>query len=301
MTLNDALNKLYEDIKSAPSFSAKIQAYLKSNVVHSTHRRIVKKIFPRRKIISRFPFDFFMADLIEYPQLKHQNGNYKYILVIIDCFTRKVWAVPMKEKSARWTADAFESVFKHFDQPPVHIITDRGLEFYNSEVKKIFTNYGINHFSTPTKTLWKASMVERVIRTLKGRIQKYFETNNTKRWKDVFEQMVDNYNSTPHAAHGFAPKDINSENKDEVRNKLYPLESIKADCRLKIGDRVRTIISKNLQFEKGYTRNWSTQIFIISDIRQSNVCWYYLKTLDNTPVKGIWYYYQLNLVSSNVD
>ena len=59
-----------------------------------------------------------MADLVEYPQYKHQNGNYKYILIMIDRFTRKVWAVGMKEKSARWTADAFESVFKHFDTIP---------------------------------------------------------------------------------------------------------------------------------------------------------------------------------------
>ena len=113
--------------------------------------------------------------------------------------------------------------------------------------------------------------------------------------------MVNNYNSTPHASHGFAPNNITSENKDEVYKILYPLESIKADCRLKKGDRVRTMLPKSI-FEKGYTKNWSTQIFIIADIRQSNnVCWYYLKTLDNTPVEGIWYYYQLNLVASNVD
>ena len=127
ITLTDALEKLYEDIESAPSYSAKIDAYLRSNTVHSRHRRIVKKKFPRRKIISRFPFDIFMADLIEYPQLKFQNNGYVYILVIIDCFTRRVWIEPMKRKNAQWTADAFEAVFKKFNEFPVHIITDRGL------------------------------------------------------------------------------------------------------------------------------------------------------------------------------
>ena len=68
MTLKDALDKLYADIESAPSYSAKITAYLRNNIVHSRHRRIVKKKFPRRRIISRFPFDIFMADLIEYPK-----------------------------------------------------------------------------------------------------------------------------------------------------------------------------------------------------------------------------------------
>ena len=101
VSLNDALDKLYTDISSVPSFSAKIEKYLRSNAVHSKHRRIIKKKFPRRKIISRFPFDLFMADLIEYPQLRFQNSNYKFILIIIDCFTRKIWAVPMKQKTGQ--------------------------------------------------------------------------------------------------------------------------------------------------------------------------------------------------------
>ena len=54
--------------------------------------------------------------------------------------------------------------------------------------------------------------------------------------------------------------------------------------------------------EKGYTKNWSEEIYAIKEIRQSNgVCWYYLESLDKKPVDGIWYYYQLNLVSSHAD
>ena len=291
---------LYADIKSAPSYSAKIEAYLRNNTVHSQHRRIIKKKFPRRKIISRFPFDFFQADLIEYPQFAFQNSNYRYILVIIDCFTRKLWAVPMKFKSAQWTADAFESVFKDFDNLPIHIITDRGLEFYNSQVQKVFKNYGIHHFSTPTKTKWKASMAERVIRTLKSRLQKYFVRNKTKRWKDVLDQVVKNYNATPHSAHKLPPQDVTSENRDKVYKTLYPHQSIRSVCRLQVKDKVRIIKDKSL-FEKGYTANWSEQIYKIREIRQSNgVCYYYLSNLDGESIEGIWYYYQLNLVSRNV-
>ena len=127
VTLKDALDKLYEDIESAPSYSAKIEAYLRNNSLHSRHRRIVKKKFPRRRVIARFPFDIFMADLIEYPRLKFQNNGYIFILIVIDCFSRKVWAAPMKRKNAEWTADAFESIFSKFNEFPLHIITDRGL------------------------------------------------------------------------------------------------------------------------------------------------------------------------------
>ena len=60
-------------------------------------------------------------------QLKFQNNQYVYILIMIDCFTRKVWAAPMKKKNSAWSALAFESIFNNFNEFPTHIITDRGL------------------------------------------------------------------------------------------------------------------------------------------------------------------------------
>ena len=321
MTLKDALDKLYEDIESAPSFSAKIEAYLRNNAVHSRHRRIVKKKFPRRKIIARFPFEIFMADLLEYPQYKHVNRNYVFALIIIDCFTKKIWAVPMKRKTSEYTAQAFESVFRDFDQFPIHIVTDRGLEFYNTEVQKIFKNYGINHYSIPTRTKWKASMAERVIRTLKSRLQKYFVKFKTHKWIDVLPQIVNDYNATPHSSHGIAPQDVTHTNRESVYKRLYPDISVRTVCRLKIGDKVRKIIDKDL-FEKGYKASWSEEIYTITKVKQRNgVCWYYLSDLNQQKLRGkklnllaqvqiiqsanfqgIWYYYQLNLVSrENVD
>ena len=242
-----------------------------------------------------------MADLIEYPKYKNQNSNYRFILVIIDCFTKYIWTVPMKFKTAQWTSEAFESVFKTFDKFPVHIVTDRGLEFYNVQVQKVFQNYGINHYSIPTKSKWKASIVERVIRTLKMRLERYFTKNKTHRWKDVIEQLTTNYNATPHRSHGYVPMKINHENQQEVYKRLYPHISLRTDCRLQVGDKVRKIIDKTL-FEKGYKANWSEEIYKIKEIRQSNgVCWYYLTTLNDEQIDGIWYYYQLNLVSKHVD
>ena len=151
---------------------------------------------------------------------------------IIDCFTKKIWAVPMKRKTSEYTAQAFESVFRDFDQFPIHMVTDRGLEFYNTEVQKVFKNYGINHYSTPTRTKWKASMAERVIRTLKSRLQKYFVKSKTHKWIDVLPQVVNDYNATPHSAHGIPPQDVTHTNRDFVYKKLYPDISVRTVCRL---------------------------------------------------------------------
>ena len=125
--LQDELDRLYTDIRSVPSYSAKINEFLRKNHVHSVHRRIVKKTFPRRRIIARFPYDIWMGDLIEYPHYKFNNRQYVYILVLIDCFSKKVYAAPMKDKTKQWSVKAFESIFIHLDEFPTHIVTDGGL------------------------------------------------------------------------------------------------------------------------------------------------------------------------------
>ena len=298
--LTKKLNQLYEDIRSTPSFSAKIEKFLRSNEIHSKFRRIVKRKFPRRRIIARFPFELFQADLIEYPKYKYQNRHFVYCLVIIDCFTKFVWIKPMKTKSGVETASAFDSIFKEFDEYPINLITDAGLEFFNSDVARVFASYNIVHYKPPTKTNWKASMAERVIQTLKRRLEKYFFKYKTKNWLSVIDRITKNYNNTPHSSHGYKPADVTSENRDDVYKKLYPDRHISVVCKLHVGDKVRKIREKTL-FEKGYTQNWSDEIYIISSVRQSRgVCWYKLKTFDEEQIPGIWYYYQLNLVSRNV-
>ena len=166
-------------------------------------------------------------------------------------------------------------------------------------MEKIFFNHGINHYAVPTISPWKASNAERVIRTLKTKLQRYFTKNKTNTYIDVLDEFVKNYNQTPHRSHGFAPQDVDASNTDIVYKKLFPDVSLKTICKLKVGDKVRKLRKKE-EWEKGYTTKWSDEIFIISKIRQqSGVCWYYLVDHKNEQIDGIYYYYQLNLVARN--
>ena len=134
-------------------------------------------------------------------------------------------------------------------------------------------------------------------RTIKSRLQKYFYKNKTKNWIDVIHKIVDNYNNTPHSSIGVAPNQVSESNRKQVYKRLYPDLGLRTVCKLKQGDLVRKIINKDI-YEKGYTKNWSEEIFIIENIKQSNgVCYYYLKDHSNNILPGIYYYYQLNLVS----
>ena len=120
-------------------------------------------------------------------------------------------------------------------------------------------------------------------------------------WIDVLDDIVEGYNKTPHSSHGLSPLDVTNENRKDVYKRLYPSTSIKVDCHLKIGDKVRKIREKQ-DFEKGYTPNWSEEIFTIKTVRKKNtVCWYTLADSSGDILAGIWYYYQLNLVTRNAD
>ena len=80
---------------------------------------------------------------------------------------------------------------------------------------------------------------------------------------------------------------------------MFPKRKFIRDCRLEKGDKVR-IIREKKKFEKGYTPNWSDDIYVIVDVQQSNdVCWYKVEDLSGKVKEGIWYYNQLNLVQKN--
>ena len=160
--------------------------------------------------------------------------------------------------------------------------------------------YSIAHFQKPTATPWKASIVERVNRTLKTRLWRYFQHTKSTEWISVLQQFVDNYNATPHSSIGMAPNNVSEKNRKQVLQRLFPKQAIKIECRHNVGDRVR-ILRKKDEFEKGYTPKWSEEIFIVTKQMQSNgVCWYKLSDQNGKEQSGIFYSNQLNLVSSFV-
>ena len=296
---DENLQRIYNDIKSSPSYSSKIADFLRQNQNYSIHRRVVKRKFPRRKIITHYPFQIFQADLIEYSQraYSYANHGYRFILIVIDSFSKMLYAEPVKRKSAEYMADAMDNIFKQFDYFPNSIITDQGLEFYNSKVQAVFKKYGINHYHTKTKTAWKTPMAERVIRTIKTRLERYFRQKNTKKWYDVLQDVVKNYNRTPHRSIGMAPIKVTFQNSKEVYKRMFGDVDLRVIPRLSVGDRVRILLEKDL-FDKGYKQNWSEEIFVIKKaIQKAGVVWYKLEKLDGTPVESIKYYFQLNLVA----
>ena len=271
----------------------------KDEIIKSKFRRISKLRFPRRKIIVNYPFQIFMGNLIEYTQsgYSYANRGFKYILILIDIFTRKAYAEPVKKKNRFEISTALNKILETLDHYPNTLITDEGLEFYNKNVRSVLEKFVIHHYSIRTKM--KASYVERLNRTLKTEIEKHFELNKTKNWIDVLQTHINAYNSSYHRSIGMAPDEVTDKNAPQVFKRLFPNFNVKRKPRLELGDKVRVLREKTI-FQKGYTQKWSDEIFTISKIKQTlGIVWYRLKTSEKLKVPGIKYYWQLNKIGKN--
>ena len=239
-----------------------------------------------------------MSDTINYRQYaKPTNDNFKYIMVLIDVFSKKAWATPMKRLKDFDASFAMESMLSKMPEIPQYIVTDMGSEYYNAKMTSLFERFGIKHYSIRGRH--KACVAERFIRTLKSRLEKYFWAKKTHRWIDVLDTFVANYNSTYHRSIKMAPDEVNESNRRQVFATLYPQIKDNTPPRLSKGDRVRILRQKNI-FEKGYTRNWSEEIYVIVEaISESSVDFYKIADLEGNILPRYKYYWQLNLVSKN--
>src|SRR5215468_9978816 len=100
------------------------------------------------------------------------NKGFKYILNVINCFSKKAFARPLKTKSAKDVTMGMEEILKEIGTPIDHIQSDDGKEFFNALFKDLMNKYNINHYSTYSDL--KASIVERFNRTIKSRMFLFF-------------------------------------------------------------------------------------------------------------------------------
>ena len=165
------------------------------------------------------------------------DKRFKYILTIIDVFSKYACAVSIKDKSAASVTKAFEKIIS--ERIPKQLWVDEGKEFYNTTFKKLLDKHKIDMYSTFNEG--KAVVIERFNRTLKNIMWKYFTANNTRFYLDALDQMVKNYNKKVHSTIKMTPKEAS---KDINRGKVYfniirkPNKS-RTSIQYKKGDKVR--------------------------------------------------------------
>jgi len=254
-----------------------------------------RRNFPRRRVIVCGYDDLWQADMVEMRPYSRFNGGYHYILTVIDVLSKHAWAVPLKTKSGDETAKAIAKIIRDDERCPKNLQTDKGKEFYNANVQKLLKKHNINHYST--YSIMKASVVERFNRTLKNDMWKQFTHNGNYRWLDSLQRLVSEYNARKHRTIGMRPVDVTPAIADKLLTTVYSRVKIAAPARFKVGDSVRVSKFKTI-FEKGYTPNWSTEVFRIVKVQQTNPMTYLLEDSRGKPVAGGFYEYELHRVAN---
>ena len=273
----------------------KVKKLLLQNETYTLHRPKRKK-FERNQVIVSGIDDTWQADLVDVSSLSNKNDNFKFILTCLDVFSKYAWAVPLKNKEGKTITDAFKTIFTN--RIPQRIQTDLGSEFYNRNFKALIKKYDIKLYSTQSEM--KACIVERFNRTLKERMWRYFTESNNYRYIDVLDNLINSYNNTYHTSIKMKPIEVNNKNENQVFVNLYGYGKKKGsenpiNIKLSIGDKVRISKFKRV-FEKGYTPNWTREIFIIKKIITSNPTTYIIKDLDDEEIKGRFYEKELQKI-----
>lgn len=262
----------------------------KADVVNEIHKN-ARVNFSRRHVIMKGIDDLWQADLIDMQSVSKENKKIKFILIVIDTFSKYAWAFPLKCMTKDVVSNTFKMLLNK-GRVPKNLQTDNGTEFYNNMFQKLMKSYNINHYSTfSTK---KASIVERLIRTLKSKLYKEFSLKGNYKWIDnTLDNVVYTYNHTQHRTIDEIPANVNKKNTNRILMRYASLvKNVNIKSKFKVDDYVRISKYKGT-FEKGYTPNWSTEIFKIKKIQNTTPITYLIEDTRGRPILGAFYAQEL--------
>ena len=248
-----------------------------------------RKNYVRRKIIVNHIDEIFAADLVEMQKFSKINKGYRYLLTCIDIFSKYAFAIPLKDKKGITIKNALQKIFNK--RKPKFLWTDNGKEFYNNQVNDLLEKNNIKLYSTNNSEI-KSSVIERFNRTLKNMMYKKFTENNNTIFYNIIDKLVNEYNNKYHRTIKMTPVEASKKINENKIKQIYDFEKTNKIAKFKIGDHVRISLNKNI-FEKSYETNWTEEIFVIYDIKYSNVPYYYLKDLNDEKLDGTFYEQEL--------
>ena len=203
----------------------------KRDIAFELHKP-ARKNYTRRRVNVYGKNDLWQADLVEMIPYSKNNKGYKYILCVIDCFTKFAWATPLKSKSAKEVSNAMSKIM--LKRAPKLLQLDNGKEFYNTTFDALMEKHSIHKYSTFSTT--KACIIERFNRTLKEKMFREFTAQGSHEWVSISPSLINEYNNSKHRTIGMTPIQADA-NPSSV--KLKQRQIINGKIKFNIGDNVR--------------------------------------------------------------
>lgn len=208
----------------------------------------------------------FQGDLFDLSKFSKFNSNYRWVLLIVDSFSRLVKCQALKNKTAEEVAKGMDKIFSEYKTegklaPLATYSTDLGNEFFNKVAAVTYKKFNISQI--PLRHPIKAGLAEISGRYILEKLYKHMYHKQTKRWVDALPDVVEAKNKrTNRKTNNLAPVDINFDNQAAVFASLYPKGAKPGKYSLNMGDRVQILVDK-LPFAKSFAGYYSEKIFRI--------------------------------------
>ena len=221
--------------------------------------------------------DIWSPDILDLKDYGLENNRgYRYVLVMIDSFSKFGWTVPLKSKNTQTIKDSFENILTNSKRKPNLIESDRGKEFYNNVFQDFLNKNNIKLYSRSSS--FGAVFAERFNRTIRDLLNKIVFEQGDAKWIDVLSTITKQYNNKVHSSTILTPIQASLKKYEGyVYNNLLDKRK-KINPKFQIKDLVRVAYLKKT-FSKGDTTNWSYKLYKITEIINDTIPAYRINNL----------------------
>ena len=221
--------------------------------------------------------DIWRLDILDLKDYGPENNRgYRYVLVIIDNFSKYGWTKPLKNKNAQTIKDSFENILISSKRQPNLIESDRGKEFYNNIFQDFLNKNNIKLYSRNTHL--GAVFAERFNKSIRDLLKKIVFEHDDANWIDVLPIITKQYNNRIHSSTKLTPIQASLKKNEGYVYKNLLDKRKKMKPKFQINDLVRTADLKKT-FSKGDMTNWSYRLYKITEIINDSIPSYKINNL----------------------
>ena len=232
--------------------------------INEIYSKPPKRNYATNKTDVYFIDDIWSLDILDLKDYGSENNRgYRYVLVIIDNFSKYGWTIPLKNKNAQIIKDSFEKILISSKRSPNLIETDRGKEFHNNIFQDFLNKNNIKLYSRNSS--YGAVFAERFNRTIRDLLKRPVFEKGDGNWIDVLPIITKQYNNKTQSSTKLTPIQASLKKNEgfvyknliDKRNKIKP--------KFQINNLVRTADLKKT-FSKGDTTSWSYKLYKVTEL-----------------------------------
>lgn len=259
-----------------------VKQFLSSQPTYSLFRP-ARRNYPRNIIRANVSGEVVQIDIMDMQRYKSHNDGYAYVLLAYDTYSRFLQGVPLKDRKPGGIIQGLET----FINGPLgisNIYWDKEGSFLSKRVQDFLKDVNISNYTTKSQV--KAPGVERVIRTIRTAVQRFFHANKTTRWLEFLPDFIASYNERKHSSTHVPPNEA-------LNNPMLVLPQIKPrgiptkeEDLPPIGSYVRLNRLRAL-FDKEASGTWTEEVFrVVRHKTSSQIPLIYVEDLAGDPVQG---------------